>query len=255
MEITNQPTSPRVGPLQPLRYTARHGDTKFRGGSPPHSGTPLGRLEYAEPDRDLDAQSAMEAAIYQLLAPMEMYSSSLSGRVSGTPSAAERFTLKQVFLGPPSMSAEQMPVPSAAILPDGKCEYEPMGRRSKLLEDTIDVFGEGTVLRRTGNASQTFSVHFLAANHDDRRAIRAAIERTFLVEPDDDQVGRKVEVAVNYNRIARIEFRDALDGDSPPSEQSNKCDVIAIMDVATEVVKLMRRPVDTHEAHVNQTTE
>ena len=244
--LDSLPYGRRVGVTAPTSSieTDQFGNSKRRGATLADSTSYLGRLDEVAPEDHIDASSVMQIAIYNLLRTMTMHRRSLEAVVAGSPGPFSSFSWRKIGFDMPSVGEQEDPMPVAAIMKNSECAFDYQSLQTALIEDTVDVYGEGTVLRKIGIATQQFAVHCLSAHKEERRAIRSAFERTFLAEPNDDQAGRTIIVAQHYDQTVRVQMRSLDDAESPPREHANKHETIAIFDADVDVVVLVPRPVD-----------
>lgn len=204
--------------------------------------THLGKLTPVNLESHIDVTAAMQIAVYNVLTPMVMYKQDLTALVDTGGVSSGVFAWKEVVFDFPEPGKQEQPIPSAVILPNTETTYGYQSLETSLLEDTIDAYAPGTVLRKIATASQSLAVYTLSAHKEERRAIKAAFERTFLTEPDDDQQGRRVVVSQYYDRETRITFRSMDYQDTSASDQANKFVSVALFDTTSDVVMLVKRP-------------
>ena len=169
-----------------------------------------GDLRPVAPERDLDALSAMQIGCARLLQGMTAYQLDLEALLDNPNDLQSRdWKLQRIFFDMPRQEDELEPYPSAVIMSPDRRVYERQDLKTVLLEDTLDVFGPGTVLRKLSHVQTTLEVTIWLATKEERRGVQAAVERTFLAEPAQDAQGRRVVVREAYDRVARFVLTDA----------------------------------------------
>lgn len=134
--------------------------------------------------------------------------------------------------------------PTAVIMQDGWATYDYTGQNfGGYLEDTLDCFGEGTILRRLGYVTTDLLVDFLIPNKDDRSAVRKSLVEAFAAEPQGFEPGRKVVIPNYYNRLARYVLKKIqYTGDDPESAKSHLYGLLLQLEADIEVVSLVQAP-------------
>lgn len=213
-----------------------------RRGEPVNSQTYLGAIEPTNLARHLDVTAVMQIGIFKILDKTIMHRHNMEELVLNDSLESSSFAWNRICFDMPRIGEQELPLPMAVILTESKCVYDHSDFQSTLLEDTIDAYGENTVLRRTSNAKQTLTIHALSAHHEERRAIKKMFETTFLAEPNDDEVGRKVVIPQYYDRTVRISFVDCDYPETAPGTHANKHEVVATFECTCDVVLLVKRP-------------
>lgn len=246
----------RVGVVTPNTSVRENPDgTTKRSGFPAGYFTHFGRLEVVHPERHIDVTVAMQIALFRVLSPMVMHRHRLESLVEGGPLETSRFRWTRVTFDLPRAGEHQGPYPMAAILASSACSYGQQSLETGLCEDTIDVFEQDTVLRKLGMATQRFAVHVLSGHHEERRGVKAAFERTFLAEPDDDQPGRKVIVEEYFRRQVQLTMVESDYPETGVDTQQNIHELVAMFDAECDVVALVRRPVDIQKPLTSVTVQ
>lgn len=169
-----------------------------------------GDLRPADPARDMDALTAMQLGCARLLQGMLSHQLNVEALLDNEADVQSRnWKLTRLFFDHPRPEDDAEPYPSANIAAVGKRTYDRQSLSTVLLEDTLNVFGPGTVLRKLANVSTQLEVTVWHATKEERRGLQAAVERTFLVEPAQDAQGRRVVVKEHYDRVARYVLVDA----------------------------------------------
>lgn len=186
---------------------------------------PTSRLLASEPYRalgiatHLDVATVCQIAVWRLLQTAEMVSMDLDALLEGRAiKTSEPFMLRRVFFGWPTQDEDIKPMPSAAILVDGETDYEGQGMGVDIDPDTADRYGEGTVLRPVSEVTQPVSVVVWCAHKEERRAVRAAFERVFAVEPQDQRRGRHVVVPEYYDRVVQVDLASGNPAQEGPND-------------------------------------
>ena len=232
----------RVGILNPVSSVeiGADGIPKRRGADTTRM-TYLGEIAPVNIARHLDASTVCQIALKRLLEPLVMHRHNLEALIVNNDLQTSSFKFTRVALGWPRQGEQVKPLPMAVILPNGEAIYKMPNLESQLLDDTLNAYGEGTVLRQTSRATQELVVHVLSAHHEERRAIRAAFETFLLAEPNDDQTGRRQIIPEYYSRTVRCELLGISDPDDE-STRSNENDVIARFKTEVAVVQLVKNP-------------
>lgn len=134
-----------------------------------------GRREVAA----FDARAAAAAALGAYLRSAEF-------RAWGGEGPDKRFNLTSVHEEWPE-GTQQLEYPSAALSEIQDPEQQAHNFVPTALEETIDVFGAGTVLWKLAEASIVFQVDFFCQSKPDREAIAAALPGLF--SPGDEKGG------------------------------------------------------------------
>lgn len=184
------------------------------------------------PESDLDALSAMQIGLGRLLQGLTFWQHNLEARLGSQDLQPRGFRLERIFFDLPRQEDDLDPMPSACILCPGERSYEQQDLSITLIEDTADVFGEGTVLRKLAHVTCELELAIWSAHNEERRGIVAGIERELLAEPNDDRAGRRVVVADYFDRVARFALlRDAYpDGGGQSNERMVQFRIAADID-------------------------
>ncbi len=194
-----------VTPTASSRVTVRNADgTESLIGSPPGAAHYPRQLTALRPEADLDALSAMQIGLGRLLQGLTFYQHNLEARLESEDLQPRGFKLQRIFFDMPTQQDEIEPMPSACIMCPGDRTYDQQDLSITLIEDTADVYGEGTVLRKLAHVTCELELSMWSAHKEERRGLVAGIERELLAEPNDDRGGRRVVVRDYYDRVARF---------------------------------------------------
>ena len=246
------PEDERIGPVASIGSTIsteRDGVEKRRP-HPSTSHTYLGVLEDVTPERHLDTVSVCQIALYRLLHDLEMHRKNLEAFLESADLQTSSFRFKRIVIDWPRDEDDVTPMPSAVLVSDGAVTYANAGFGTSIIEETADVYGEGTVLRRQSFATLRIVVYMLFPHKEERRAAHAAIERNLLTEPDDDENFRKVVVPEYYDRTVRIMCKDLARPDGSAEAKTNEWELQAAFDCEVEVVKLVKVPARIQQPRV-----
>lgn len=254
MSVTYPPESFQrnklTGAVSPITSIRTNPDgTMKRAGVPASYMTHSGALAVVDPEAHLDATAVMQIALYRILSPMVMHRRCLEAVASGSGGESSSFRWTRVIFDMPRIGEQDGPFPAVSILPSSPCRYEYEGFDTKLDESTIDVFGAGTVIRKHCVAKQQFQMHCVSAHHEERRGIKAAFERGWTAEPDDDESGRKIVVPEYYRRTVRVEMEESDYTETQPLDFANKHELVVMCEAEVPVVTLVRRPADISTPH------
>lgn len=173
-------------------------------------------------DKDLDALAAMQIGFARLLQGMTIKSLNLEARLANDDLQSRDWKLTRIYFDWPRQEDDEAPSPSACILcPDDRL-YERQDLSTILLEETLHVFGAGTVLRKLANVTCDLEVTFWDFNKEERRGTVAALERTLLAEPADERQGRRVPVVEYFDRVARFDLKAIRYPDTSEGAQANE---------------------------------
>lgn len=209
---------------------------------PATSMTYLGTLTDVAPELRFDAVSICQLAIYRVLGGIVMHRTNFEAYVATGDIQTASFQFRRLIFDWPRDEEQIKPMPSAAIVAAGEVEYANPDLGTDLLEDTVDVYREGSVLRRLSHATMRLVAHMLFAHKEERRAAHSAIERELLAEPDDDEGHRKVVIPEYYDRTVRMMLRSLARPDGADEAKTNTWELQAAFDCEVEVVKLVTDP-------------
>lgn len=221
--------------------------------NPPAETTYLGNLIPVQPATQIDAFAAMQMAVRSVLQTMTFYSLNLEaiGDGQGT-EVSQPMRVGRVIFDWPRQEDDfgvseladptQRGSPTALVMSEERQTYDRQDLSTYLIEDSEGVYGENTVLRKLANLTSTMHVQIICAHKEVRRGVRAALERAFLVELDDNRQGRRVVVPQYYDRICRINLDSVQYVDGSDSAQSNQFLLSAFMPCDIDVVDLVTIP-------------
>lgn len=193
--------------------------------------------------RDLDALTSMQLGLATLIRPIVFTRTNLKELVDSGDVQSDDFTLQRILFDWPAQEEDVEPSPSALIWCPDRRRYDRDGLQGvELIEDTLDVYGENTILRKLSNVSCVLELTIWCAHKEERRGIIAALERELLAEPGDERPGRRIPVVHHYDRIARFDLLSAEYGDSAEGAQRNKWTVQAQVEADIDRVVLVPTP-------------
>lgn len=223
-----------------------------RQGYEQHRLTYLGQIQPADPFRDLDATSVFQIAARSILQSQRLYRHNLNKIVKNGEIDGEEFKWQKVIFDMPRIG-EKPVLPMAVILATGACNYTSQSDITNLLDETVDKYGDGTVLRRLGNAVQDITIHSISAHHEERRAIKKAWEQDFLAEPNILLTGRRVTVEQYYDREVRMNLKSIEYPETEQGTLENAHVCVATFEMEVEVVRLVTRPTNIEPPITNIT--
>lgn len=221
-----------------------------RRGVPTTATTFQNDLRILHPERELDATVPMQIAVWNILESMRLYRMNLENFIKTGTVSSSSFEWKGITYGIPEIGQAEGPLPWAAIVENGECNYEQQSQETDLIDDTTDAFEPGTVLRRYATATQSLAIYCLSAHKEERRGIKSALESAFLAEPDDDKAHRRVLVPQYYNRTVRLAMGKIDYADDGPKTQADKFELVMTLDAEVEVVRLVSRPMEIREPQI-----
>lgn len=77
-----------------------------------------------------------------------------------------------------------------------------------VLEDTVDVFGQGTVLVRESEYTEVFTIEIVAAKHAERTAIAAGLKE--VLRYADDSYAIRLRLPGYYNQVASFSLNESM---------------------------------------------
>jgi hypothetical protein len=164
--------------------------------------------------RDLDALSAMQIGMARLLQGLTIEQLNLEALLKNDDVQSRGFKLSRIFFDWPTNEDDEKTTPSACVMcPDDRL-YERQDLSTVLLEETLHVFGAGTVLRKLAEVTCELVITFWDFTKEERRGMAAAMERGLLSEPGDDRQGRRVAVEEYFDRAARFDLKGIKYADS-----------------------------------------
>ena len=190
----------------------------------------------------LDSLAACQIAVMRLLRGLEIHTQDLEALVEKGDLQQRQIKLQRVFFDHPRQEDEIDPMPSAALMQAGEARYEHQALDTQIEEETADVFAPGTVLRKVASVELMLDIAVWSAHKEERRGIRAAMERQLLVERTDERSGRRVAIPEYFDRVVRCDFLNVTYPDSRESSQANQWILNARVACDVDVVFLVARP-------------
>jgi len=210
---------------------------------------PPNEVEYAvemvpvDRARDLDAFTALQIGMSEILSGIIFSRHDLGALLCNGDLQSDTFRLERVILDWPTQQDDVEPFPSALIMCPGERTYEHNGMPgATLIEESLDVYGEGTILRLLATVECKLEITIWSAHKEERRGIMAGLERALLAEPGDERSGRRVVLSPYYDRIAGYDLSSASYMDSSDSAQANRWVVQAKVDASIDRVMLVPSP-------------
>lgn len=124
-------------------------------------------------------------------------------RVGNTPTQPieYRLPLTSIHIEQPDAVVE-LPFPGVGILP-GRGVSEPIGLGPpKPLEETLDVYGAGTILVQQGEYTETFTVEAWGSHRAERRSLLAGISAALRLS--EDSYSTRITMPAYFDRV--VEF-------------------------------------------------
>lgn len=192
----------------------------------------------------LDVVAVCQIAVFRLLQTIAMVSIDLTRLLDdGVAETSKPFTLKRIFFDWPTQDDPIDPMPSAAVVAMGETDFDNSGLGVELDDETADRYGQDTILRVNREARQQLGVVVWCAHKEERRAVRAAFERVFLSEPQDQREGRHVVVPEYYDRVVSIHLDTSNPAeDGPADAQGNEWVYRAVLECTVPQVELVGIP-------------
>jgi len=197
------------------------------------------------PHEGMDVVSALQIGLANLLYSADFYYFDLQDLMESRRPRFHPFRIDDVFFDWPRHEddrvedAREKPKMNALILLDEDSPYD-ADVNPEVLEDTRDVYGHGTVLRRLASFQCTLAVVMYSVHKDERRGVRKWIEENLLAEPSEDIPGRRVVISEYYNRVARYRLRSLGYRDEHDSARSNQWSTVCRIEA--EIDKVVRVP-------------
>ncbi|MAF27873.1 MAG: hypothetical protein CL819_01335 [Croceicoccus sp.] len=153
------------------------------------------------------------------------------------------FKFTRIFLDWPDSEDGSVPIPSATIYAPTETDLQLPGPMSgqQLLEDTVDVFAEGTALKGLYSLAADLVVTMWLAEKDERAAVRKGLVEAFH-EPGDERSGRRVVVPWYFDRVARFDLRGITYDDSAEQARGKTFPLSARFSADIEAVALVQLP-------------
>lgn len=192
------------------------------------------------PERSIDSFLACQVGLFQILSAMDMWSVDVMALLRNPNDVqARKFRFQAIHLDWAGVEHDHLPIPSATISSAGPTRYNPVS--PEFLDHTLDLYGEGTVLRRNAHAEVQIVVETWFSNKDERGGARKAFEDIFT-EPEDERAGRRIVIRPYFDRVARYVMQEIEYPDHEDWAKENRFPLIALFAVDIECVKLVKAP-------------
>lgn len=238
---------------KPQRVIVEQADLTERMLPNPPSAVEDGQLEPIRNDRAVDSVTALQIGIARLVWSMHGRSINLDKLIGGGPvEVSDEWGIQRLYFDWPRQD-DEIQTPSAAIVTPDEATYASRKLRpAGLLEDTADRWGDGTVLRETGETETMVHLVFFCTHKEERRAIRKWLEESMLVELNEGTPGRRIVIPEYWDRVARYEMLGVRPGDGAQGAQGNEWTLVARFTAQIGVVQLVQRPayLDRPRIHV-----
>lgn len=196
------------------------------------------------PGQYLDELSALQIGVAMVLAAIE--ATTVDRKALMEHGRVERNTLRlqRVFLDMPDTEDNMVPVPSACIsaLAQDLNLSGPLSGQA-LIEDSLDTYGEGTILQRLYETQCDLQVVLWFSHKDDRAGYRKALIEAFN-EPDSEFSGRIVTIPEYFDRPAEMYLQSIEYPDTPESAQAKEVVLQARVRGTIQAVKLVPAPAE-----------
>lgn len=214
---------------------------------PPADGLVLYSEDHLPPvdaTRPVDAFTAIQLGLWAMLSAMRPRSFDLARWLQGEGERSRELEFQRIFLDWPRAEEDAIPTPSVTVMQGGEALYDQndINPDNRLVEDSLDVYDEGTVLKLSSYLRVSVELLVMTATKDDRAGVRRAFEDAFLIEPDDDRPGRRVIVPAYYGRSARYQLLGQIYRDDPETAQANQWILTAQLAAEIPVVSLVPAP-------------
>lgn len=232
-------------PLAPRRHviaSLRDG-TEGRYPNPADRILEIGNLVPANDPRDLPEDIVALIAATRMLGQMEFRRMDLDTYLAEGRVVSSTFALQRVIFEWPRAEDPIEPMPSALVQQtDEETTYAPEGMETQLLEDTLDRYGDRTILRKLGTATVPLLITVWCAHKEERRAVRSTLVRGVMAEPSDQRWARRVVVPEYYDRVVIFEIVGTSVDDDADDAQQNHWVLAVRMTARVEVVQLVQPP-------------
>ena len=214
---------------------------------PPADGLVLYSEDHLPPvdaSRPVDAFTACQLGLWAMLSAMRPRSFDLARWLQGEGERSRELEFQRIFFDWPRAEEDAVPTPSVTIMQGGEALYDQsvINPDNRLVEDSLGVYGEGTVLKLSSFLRVQVQLLVMTATKDDRAGVRRAFEDAFLIEPDDDRPGRRVIVPAYYGQTARYQLLGQTYQDDPETAQANQWILTAQLAAEIPVVSLVPAP-------------
>jgi len=203
------------------------------------------------PQKAIDSFLALQIGLWQILAPLPIYSINTEALLRGVHEYRE-YQLERIFFDWAEMKNSRVPNNSVCILGAGPTTYSYPGRETFLVDESRDKFCPGTILQVSHTAEVDMDVIAWLNNKDDRGGLRRALEDAFA-EPLDDRAGRRVIIPQYWGQPARYSLQEVQYVDDTDTAKDNSWPLVARFRCDIAVTKLVRSEGDLREV-LNQVT-
>lgn len=124
--------------------------------------------------------------------------------------------------------------PSIAVIP-AQAKYDPIGLTNYVDEDSLDVFGRGTVLQAVDEYQEQIKLEVHASHVSERRALLAGLETAF--QPTEFMAGVRFKMPSYFGQIVTFGLltRELVEG---PDSAKNRRKATVTLDMRFVVVSL-----------------
>jgi hypothetical protein len=186
---------------------------------------------------------AAQMALVHLIARMTWQTKRLTSLASGEQSPdLTVHRLERIWLDWPRWDGRDIPTNQALITSPSEATWDPGARSSLLLDNTIGVFGEGTMIRHLGEWEVPLQLIVWFAHKDMRRGFHARIVSLLAAERARETWHRIVTVPEYFDRDVTLMMSTASRPDSPEQAQANRWPLEITLTAAVEHVELVRVP-------------
>lgn len=195
----------------------------------------------------LDDLTAMQFGLWWILDQLEFVSLNRSKLMLDGQLEQTKFRFEAIALDHPDTEDTQaLQSPMATIMAEGETELQlaHLMDEQKLLEDTANVYGEGTILQCLYESSATLTVGCVCTDKNDRAAIRKGVISALAREPHDSRPGRRVIIKPYYDRLATYDLQGVSYLDTRDESQRKRYHVLFRVQADIEVVDLVPLPAE-----------
>ena len=120
---------------------------------------------------------------------------------------------------------ESMPFPSIAVVHD-TARYDVIGLVSYVAEDSLDVYGKGTLVQWQSEYVETIQLEVWCNTKAERRAILAGIETS--MSPTEQQSGIRFHMPDYYDQLVCFTLNDRLLVDGPEAAKGRRSATLSV---------------------------
>lgn len=170
------------------------------------TGIPFGKVYPPEPPpAGLPDKDAREHALERFADFISLLVFQRTGSIGGKP-ISFRVPRESVHIFQPD-DVKDLTFPCIGILP-GRGVHESYGLGPPvMLDDTVDLFGKGTVLVRQSDYTETIVVEVIGAKHAERRAIVAGLKEALRAV--DDSYATRMILPDYFDQVAEFSLNDS----------------------------------------------